>query len=349
MKTDPKWQIPSSKWRRVGIVGAGLTGGMHAERWAQLPVTLVGFHTRSPDRARAAASTYGGRAFTSLQELLAEVDVVDVCTPTPTHKDLVLAAAAAGKDIICEKPMARRLRDAEAMIAACEEAGVRLFVAHVVRFFPEYARAKEVLDSGQLGRPGIIRTVRGGNFPAPGAQNWYADFEQSGGVIVDLLIHDIDYARWCFGDVARVFARGLTFSGVQDTDHVLLTLRFHNGAIGHLEGSWAYPPGNFRTRLEIAGDGGLLEVDSLEVLPFSVTLKQEGRALVAGVPVPESPMHPTDDPYYREIAHFLSCLESGEDFLVSPQDGLEALRIALAAIESLKTGRPVDVGTFRAE
>jgi predicted dehydrogenase len=335
--------------KRVGIIGAGLTGRIHGERWAQLPVELTGFYTRTPKRAQAAALAFGGRAFPGLESLLAEVDVVDVCTPTPAHKDLVLAAAAAGKDVMCEKPMARHVRDAEEMTAACEAAGVRLFIAHVVRFFPEYARAKEVFDSGQLGQPGVIRTVRGGNFPAPDTQNWYADFEQSGGVIMDMLIHDIDYVRWCFGDVARVFARGLTFSDVRDADHVLLTVRFQNGAVGHLEGSWAYPAGNFRTRLEIAGDEGLLEVDSLDTLPLSVTLKQEDAALAAGVPVPESPLGPTDDPYYGEIAHFLACLESGDDFLVSPRDGLEAVRIALAAIESLRTGRPVDMTTFEAE
>jgi UDP-N-acetylglucosamine 3-dehydrogenase len=335
--------------KRVGIIGTGLTGSMHAERWAQLPVELAGFYTRTPARAQAAADRYGGRAFPSLEALLAQVDVVDICTPTPSHKDLVLAAAAAGKDIICEKPMARHLRDAEEMVVACEKAGVRLFMAHVVRFFPEYARAKEILDSGRLGRPGVIRTVRGGNFPAPDTQNWYIDFEQGGGVIMDMLIHDIDYARWCFGEAERVFARGLTFSDVQDADHVLLTVRFQNGAIGHLEGSWAFPPGNFRTRLEMAGDGGLLEVDSLDNPPIKVTLKQKETDLAAGVPVPESSMHPTDDPYTREIAHFLSCLESGDDFLVSPRDGLEALRIALAAIESLRLGRPVDVTTFEEE
>jgi len=332
--------------KRVGIIGAGLTGRMHAERWNQLPVKLAGFYTRTPAHAQAAAKRYGGQAFPSLEALLAEADVVDVCTPTPSHRDPVLAAAAAGKDIICEKPMARYLRDAQEMVATCDEAGVRLFMAHVVRFFPEYARAKEILDSGALGRPGFIRTVRGGNFPAPDTQNWYIDFEQGGGVILDMLIHDIDYARWCFGQVTRIFARGLTFSHVQDADHVLLTVRFQNGAIGHLEGSWAYPPGNFRTRLEIAGDEGLLEVDSLGRLPVEVTLKQEETEMAAGVPVPESPMHPTDDPYYREIAHFLACLESGNDFLVSPQDGLAALRVGLAAIESLRIGQPIDMATF---
>jgi predicted dehydrogenase len=232
------------------------------------------------------------------------------------------------------------------MITACEAGGVRLFLAHVVRFFPEYARAKAILDSGRLGRPGVIRTVRGGNYPAPDTQNWYVDFEQGGGVILDMLIHDIDYARWCFGDVTRVFARGLTFSDVQEADHVLAILRFANGAIGHLEGSWAFPTGNFRTRLEIAGDGGLLEVDSLDRSSINLTLHRQEKTQTAGVPVPESPMHPTDDPYYREIAHFFTCLESGEPFMVSPQDGLEALRIALASIASLRTGRPIDMATF---
>jgi UDP-N-acetylglucosamine 3-dehydrogenase len=332
--------------KRIGIAGAGLTGGMHAARWVRLPVTLAGFYTRTPEHAQAAAERYGGRAFPSLEALLDAVDVVDVCTPTPAHKDIVLAAAAAGKDVICEKPIARHLRDAEAMIATCETSGVRLFMAHVVRFFPEYVRAKEILDSGRLGRPGVIRTVRGGNFPNPETQNWYVDFEQGGGVILDMLIHDIDYARWCFGEVERVFARGLTFGDVKDADHVLLTARFQNGAIGHLEGSWAFPPGNFRTRLEISGDAGLLEVDSLDRPPIDVTLKQEETASAAGVPVPESPMHPADDPYHREIAHFLSCLESGQEFLASPQDGLEALRIGLAAIQSLRTGQPEDLATF---
>jgi predicted dehydrogenase len=213
-------------------------------------------------------------------------------------------------------------------------------MAHVLRFFPEYAHAKTILDSGQLGRPGFVRTIRGGNYPAPDTQNWYVDFAQGGGVILDMLIHDIDYVRWCFGEVAHVFARGLTFRDVSQADHVLLSVRFESGVIGHMEASWAFPPGNFRTRLEITGDEGLLEVDNLDTGPISVTLKQDS-SRATGVPVPESPMSPEDDPYYRELEHFLTCLETGQDFLVSPEDGLETLRIALAAIHSLETGKPV--------
>jgi UDP-N-acetylglucosamine 3-dehydrogenase len=274
---------------------------------------------------------------------------VDVCSPTPYHKEPVLAAAAAGVDIICEKPLARHLRDAQEMVAACQAAGVRLFVAQVVRFFRQFSQAKALLDSGALGRPGVMRTVRGGSPPDPSHRAWFADFEQSGGVIMDVSIHDLDFARWCFGDVERVFARGLTFAGVEPHDHALITLRFKNEAIGHVEGSWAYPPGRFRTRFEIAGDQGLVEWDSLDPAPLTVTLKSDGAPGAPGIPQPHSPLASHDDPYLMELEHFLDCLESGDAFLVSPQDGLEAVRLSLAAIESMRTGQPVYLDEFEEE
>ena len=326
--------------RRVGIVGAGLMAGWHAARWRRLPVDLRGFYAPTTAHAEQQAREHGGRAFTSLDELLAEVDVVDVCTPTSDHLQPVLAAAAAGKDIVCEKPLARHLGDGQAMINACAAAGVRLFVAQVVRFFPDFVRAKQVLDGGELGKVGVVRTVRGGNFPRP--LSWYGDFKRSGGVILDLSIHDIDYLRWLCGEVTRVFARGMTFAGVHGIDHVLLTLRFANGAIGHVEGSWAYPSGNFRTFLEIAGDEGLLQLDNL-ASPLTLTMQHEPGPAAGEVPIPGGLLAPNDDPYYRELKHFLDCLDRDDDFLVAPEDGLEALRIALAAIESERTGQPVEL------
>ena len=330
--------------KRVGIVGTGLMGGWHASRWQQLPVELAGYYDRHIERATAAAEKYGGRAFASLEELLRAVDIVDVCTPTPEHAAPVIAAAGAGRHIVCEKPLARHLADAEAMIAACEQAGVRLFVAQVVRFFPEFAHAKAVLESGAIGKVGVVRTVRGGNFPRP--DDWYGDFEQSGGVILDLAVHDIDYLRWLCGDVTRVYARGLAFRNLHATDHVLMTLRFANGTIGHIEGSWAFPAGNFRTFLEIAGADGLLTHDSLLASPLSVELHQDAAAEGGKLTVPGGMIAPSDDPYYRELKHFLDCLQSGDDFLVAPRDGLAALKVALAATESVRTGRVVDIATF---
>jgi predicted dehydrogenase len=167
---------------------------------------------------------------------------------------------------------------------------------------------------------------------------------------MDVSIHDVDFARWCLGDVERVFARGLDLAEGQPHSHALILLRFKSGAIGHLEGSWAYPPGHFRTMFEIAGDQGLVEFDSLAPAPLTVTMKMNNGAMnneqAVGVPVSESPLYPTDDPYYRELEHFLTCLEHGNEFLVSARDGLEAVKLSLAAIESMRTGRPIDLDEF---
>ena len=330
--------------KRIGIVGAGGMAGVHASRWKQLPVELVGFFDPIHELAEGHAATFGGRAMDSLDELLANVDIVDVCTPTFAHKEPVIAAAAAGKHVVCEKPLARHLDDAEAMVAACEDAGVRLFVAHVVRFFPEFVQAKALADSGKLGKLGVLRTVRGGDFPRP--TTWFGELDKSGGVILDLAIHDIDYLRWVCGDVTRVFARGLSYSGIKATDHALITLRFENGAIGHIEGGWAYPGGSFRTFLEIAGDDGLLSVDSMNTTPLEVTFKQEAIASGGNVTIPGGFIDAADDPYRLELAHFLQCVDSGEEFRVQPEDGVAAMRIALAAMESVRTGKPVDIATF---
>jgi predicted dehydrogenase len=337
---------------RIGIVGAGLMGTWHAARLRQLVhdrpgwIELAGFYDVSTEAAAKAVAEYGGASFDSLERLLDTLDVIIVSTPTPYHKEPILAAASAGKHIICEKPLARHLGDAQEMVAVCRDAGVRLFVGQVVRFFGQFSRAKATLDSGALGRPGVIRTVRGGGPPDPARRSWFADFHQSGGVIMDVSIHDLDFVRWCFGDVERVFARGLTFAGVEPYDHALITLRFKNGAIGHIEGSWAYPPGRFRTRFEIVGDRGLMEWDSTHPAPLTVTLRPEDSERGPAVPQPHSPLAPQDDPYYLELAHFVTCLENGSESTVTAEDGLEAVKLALAAIESVRTGEPVYLDEF---
>ena len=326
--------------KRIGIIGSGGMGGWHASHWRTLPITLAGFYDADAARAQAAATQHGGQAFASLDDLLAACDIVDICTPPADHAPSAIAAARAGRHIVCEKPIARSLADAQAMIDACDAAGVRLFIAHVVRFFPEFARARKVLESGAIGQLGVARSVRGGAPPAHSA--WFADFAQSGGVILDVAIHDIDYLRSLCGDVRRVFARGLSFRGLP-VDHALITLRFASGAIGHIEASWAFPPGNFRTAFELAGSDGLLAHDSDDARPLTVQYRPGATPQSAGgPPAPPSP----DDPYRSELQHFLNALEADEPFLVTPHDAIEALRVALAAIESVRTGKPVDVASF---
>ena len=336
------------RWRvkRVGIVGAGLIGGWHAERWERLPVEIAGFYDLSREAAQETAARFGGMVFESLDALVDAVDVVDVCTPTFAHKEGVLAAARAGKPVVCEKPLARHLEDAREMVAACRAANAPLFVAHVVRFFPQYALAQRTLLSGELGEPGVLRLVRAGTFPRPHPDTWYNSFEKGGGVIMDLCIHDLDFALWTLGPVRRAFARGLTFGGKSMSDHALITLKHENGALSHVEGSWASPPSPFRTALELSGTQGILEWDALDPAPLQTTLRvgDESADKVPGSA--DSPLAPEDDPYFLELKHVLEVLEQGGDFRVTPEDGLEALRLALAATESVRTGKPVELAGF---
>lgn len=335
--------------KRVGIVGAGAISRTHADRWQQMPgIELAGFYDIAESAVQRAVDQFGGQGFSSLEALLDAVDFVDVCTPGTAHAQPVIAALEAGVPTVCEKPLANSLADCARIVETAERTGTPLFVAQVVRFFPQFAKAKAVLDSGAIGTAGVIRTVRAGSYPHPGSgwrsgaanTSYYADFSQSGGVLLDLCIHDIDYQRWCCGEVERVFARGLMFAGKEPKDHALLTLRFASGAVGHIEASWAYPRGQFCTRLEIAGTDGLIEWDSREQQPVELSIEgADGQVQKSTA----SPLAPEDDPYYAELAHFVQAVETGSPLRVTPYDGLMAVKICRAAIESLQSGQAVDI------
>jgi UDP-N-acetylglucosamine 3-dehydrogenase len=324
---------------RVGLIGAGNIGEVHARQWALLPdAEVVGVLDPRLDAAAAL-----GTAYSDWETLLSEAkpDIVDICVPTPLHKEYVERAAAAGLAIFVEKPLGRTLAECDAIVAAVEKAGVPAMVGQVVRYFPEYAEAKRLVDAGQVGKPAAVRTARIGGFPQiTGRPNWYANPAQSGGVALDLILHDFDWLRWTFGPVTRVFAQGLWGRPeyVGKLDYALVTLRFKSGAVGHVTGSWAHPSG-FRTMLEVAGDGGLIEHDSALSAPMMSSLRQAGNA--GGVAFPESPTAPTDDPYYKELAAFVSALQANGPMPVTIYEAREAVRIGLAALESIETGKVV--------
>ncbi|HVO70146.1 MAG TPA: Gfo/Idh/MocA family oxidoreductase [Aggregatilineaceae bacterium] len=329
---------------RVGVLGAGSMGRTHTAGWVQTPAQLVGVYAADAAQMHRLADQYKLRAFASYDELLAAADVVDICTPTYLHHDHVLQAARAGKHIICEKPLALGVSQGQAMVSACEKAGVRLLVAQVVRFFPEYAAAKAVVDRGEIGRVAVIRLTRCNFQPKLGADNWFLDPARSGGMMLDLMIHDFDYARWVAGDVESVFARSIrSRSPEAPLDYALAILRHSSGAISNVEGGWAYPPPMFRTALEIAGDGGLIEHPAESSTPLGVYLKQSASGDSPEVGLPMSPM--LKDPYTTEVKHFYDVLANGAVPRVTAQDGLAAVAIARAAVESARTGRPVAVGS----
>ncbi len=325
--------------QKVAIVGSGHMGQCHAAAYAHIPqADLVALVDSRPNALIQAGETFGAGAFTDFDKMMAVVnpDVIDICTPTPWHKDYVLRAAAAGKHVIVEKPMARTVEESREMIKTAENAGVKLKVAHVVRFFPEFAAAKAQVDAGAVGTPAVVRTSRGGNFPGASG-NWYGDPNQSGGVVLDLIIHDFDWLRWVFGDVERVYAKGNISREFGCIDYALVTLRMKSGVIAHVEGTWANP-GAFQTKFEITGDKGMLDFQSLTSSPLTIATKNTEGAK-GGVAIPESPSG--RNPYCLELQHFIDCIENDSKPLITAEDGVKAVEIAMAAIESIRTEKPV--------
>lgn len=321
----------------IGIVGAGNIGSRHARFWAQVyGAKIVAVADTHPGAAENLAASYGdAQAYTDTVELLTNpaVTVVHVCVPTHLHREIAVAAANAGKHILCEKPMALTLADCDVITAAAAQAGVQFSVGHVTRFFPEYALAKAKVDAGTMGTPTIARTRRAGAFPRTA---WFADTAQSGGVIADLVVHDLDFLQWCFGNIVRVYAKIAQSPGFE---YALLTLRHASGVISHAEGVWGEPTG-FHTAFEIAGTAGLITHDSRDSRALVASVRQPGDAPVALI---NAPLAPPDDPYFRQVQAFADAVRGVAPVAVSPADAKSAVAVALAAIKSARTGNAVTI------
>jgi len=314
---------------RVGVVGFGWIARLHAAAWVRLGVPLH-VYAEPAEHAAAAVAEFGAVAHPTLADLLAAVDVVDVCTPTDTHAPVAVAAARAGRHVICEKPIASTLAEAAEVADACARAGVSLHVGQVVRYFPPYAAAHRVVAAGELGEPAVLRFRRASGLPA---RPWLRDEVRSGGVIADLMIHDLDQARWFAGEVVRVYARAARPVGATRTQAYAI-LTHAGGAISHVSASWALDSG-FETSFEIAGTRGLVDHDSDATKP----LRADRPGLLAG----PGGLPPVlgDDPFTLELGEFLTAIRGGPPARVSAADAAAALAITVAAIESADTGRAV--------
>lgn len=323
----------------VALLGAGMMGSTHAYAYTRIPrAKVVWVFDKEQQRAERLANLLGAKATTRIEDILEDpgVQAVDICLPTDLHRPFTERAAAAGKHVFCEKPISISIQDANAMVEACEKAGVTLMIGHVLRFFGEYEAARNAVTSGRIGEPKVIRATRASAFPTWGSDNWFADESRSGGPIVDLIIHDIDWIRWTFGEVKRVYAK-------RKGNYALVTLRLASGAICHVEGSWAHPPGSpFTTKLEIAGTGGLYRADNQSIVPLHIHRTDDGKY------VHEAENPQPADPYQRELEHFFECLETGKEPLTHGREAIRTLEVVLAANESARTGKPITLGGVQA-
>lgn len=321
---------------RIGLVGTGFMGQTHVDRYTNISdaeVTAVASLNDSQefiDKNDLNAQAYDGGL-----ELIsdADVDAVDICTPTNTHPELVIAAAESELDMFCEKPVANSLADAKQMADAVADSSTSCMVGHVLRYFPEYAAMhRQVVEEEAIGQLGVARARRISPFPEWCWEGWYGDDDKSGGVLLDLAIHDLDYLRWTFGDVDQVFARRTKW---EDRQQAHVTLRFESGAVGYVESGWALPDdAGLSSELELAGEDGLIEYDSSESSPLEFQIETESSV---------SPITVEKDGYHRELEAFVDCVQTGDEPPIDISEGIAAIRLSLAAIESVDRGEPVTV------
>lgn len=322
---------------RVGLIGTGFMGSVHRAAWGDVGTPATDLLVRPG--AAVAPEFAGMDLHTDLDAFLVAVDVVDICTPSDTHVALALAAARAGRPTLCEKPLTLKTADALGVVAAFDRADVPLQVAHVVRFFPEYVAAQEAVLRGDIGEPAVLRLARLSFAPDRGADSWFADERRSGGLFFDLMIHDLDYARWIAGEVLRVHARAT--GGPRSYGIAVLT--HASGAISHVEASWAEPAPVFRTRLEIAGSRGIITCDSAETAPIIARLHDD----VPTASTALADVAATANPFAAEIRHFLDVVAGVRQPVHSALDAVAAVWLAEAAARSAHTGAPVTLDALK--
>ena len=324
---------------KVALVGCGTMGKTHAQGYGTIPnAKVVAVCDIREEEGRKVADIFGAKYYQDYDRMLAEgdFDVVDLCIPTYMHKDFAIKAMELRKHVFCEKPIANTVEDAQIMIDKAQEMGVKFSVGHVVRFFPAYKKAIETIQEGRIGTPKLIRTTRNGAYPSWSWQDWYSNYEYSGGPLVDLVIHDLDWIIHHFGDVKRVYAKSLN-GKIKGQDHCLVTLRLNNGAIANVEGSWGYPQGAiFGSTFEVIGTQGQIEFDSRKSSPIQ---KQTNHGTFSCSF--ENPLQPNEEPYTHELQVFINAIVENQAPLITGEQAKKALQVALAAIESSKTGQPV--------
>ncbi|MBK8135947.1 MAG: Gfo/Idh/MocA family oxidoreductase [Chloroflexi bacterium] len=325
----------------IGVIGLGRMGRVYGSFVAaQLDEAKL---VAVSDAQESVLEHYTGvRTYREYAALLTDPDVqaVIVTTPTHTHREIVVAAANAGKAIFCEKPTALSLRETDLMLEAVNRAGVPFQVGFMRRFDRAYVEAKRQIDAGVIGQPVMIRSI--GRDPFRTSLE-YANPAVSGGLIVDMGIHDFDVVRWLMNDeVERVYTEVASLvypelTTVGDVDNAQIALRFAGGGLGNIEVSRTAKYG-YDIRAEIVGTDGTLQVGYLQETAV-LTMTQAG---VRHDVVPHFPQR-FGPAYTAQIAAFAQSVREDKPPMVTAQDARAALQAAIAATRSQHGGTPVMV------
>jgi myo-inositol 2-dehydrogenase/D-chiro-inositol 1-dehydrogenase len=325
----------------IGVIGAGRIGRMHAELLArQVPgARLTAVHDAHEQTAREVADGLGVPAVETVEQVLEASDAVAICTPTPSHAQLMVEAARAGKAIFCEKPVSLDLDEVDRALAAVQEAGVPFQIGFNRRFDPGHAAVAAAVRDGTVGEPHLARISS--RDPAPPPTGYIAS---SGGIFLDMTIHDFDMARYVVGsEVAEVFARGNVriddaFTDAGDVDTAVVTLVHENGCLTTIDNSRQAVYG-YDQRVEVFGSNGMASSEN----PLAHAALIRTREGVRGATLPYFYLERYIPSYLREWEAFIGAVGNGTTPEVGATDARAPLVIGLAAWESLREGRPVEL------
>jgi predicted dehydrogenase len=336
---------------RIAVIGCGaIAQRRHIPEFEQNPhVELVAFADPVLERAQVYAEKHGAKAYADYEQLLKEVkvDAVSVCTPNYLHAPAAIAAANAGAHVLVEKPMATTEEEGQAMIEAARKNGVYLMVGHNQRYMPPHVKAKEILDSGKLGKVLTFRT----SFGHGGPEGWSVDGRESWffrkpeavmGAMGDLGVHKSDLIRYLLGDeVSEVsaFVGNLDKEGTDVDDNAICLLRMRSGAIGTLVGSWTYYKGEDNSTVFWCQNGvmkvGTHPDDQVIVELRDGTVERYKVGAIATNAKQEKS---------HVIDAFIDSIINKKPPMISGEEGLKSLKVILAAFESQKTGSTMKLG-----
>jgi len=335
---------------RVALLGGGFMGRMHAAAYSYLDdVELVALACKEPRASEEYEVFRGLRVYDDGEQMMEQerLDLVDICLPTFLHAEWAIKAAKRGLHVLSEKPMALKVEDADRIIETVEQAGVKFMVAHCIRFWKEYLYLRDVVESGELGVLKSIKMWRAGAAPLWSWDGWLLDKDRSGSMMIDMMIHDVDFLQVIAGKPLEVHALGFRKDALWIHANVLL--RFRNELSAFLEGSWALPESrSFKFGFLAVFENGVVEYDVTGDPALTVYQGKEVTHPVMDVPeLPKTDLggNVTLMPcYLDEISYFLECIrEDREPDRVPAKESRDALAIALAMVDSAQTGKTLDI------
>jgi UDP-N-acetylglucosamine 3-dehydrogenase len=338
----------AGKTYRVGVIGAGaIAQACHLPGYAKDDrAELTAFADPDPARHKEIRKQYP--AMSGYKDhrdmLLAEkLDVVSVCSPNVYHAPQTIDALDARCHVLCEKPMATTVKDAERMGAAAKQARKKLMIGFTHRMLAGPMRCKALLDKGDIGKPFMMRVrfAHGGPYPGWAKSDWFYDPAlAAGGAMLDMGIHAIDLCQWLVGPIVGVHAMAATLLKKIDVDdNALLMVEFKNNALGYIDVGWTSKPGF--TGFEIYGTTGSVICDYIKGVQLCGGKASAGRDSHAEWTVLEP--RPTQGGWDVEIGHWLDVVDGKEKLTMHAAAGRDALAVALAAYKSSKTGKRVAV------